>query len=63
MAYVLNDSIKLDFLSRAKITNPKIVKSKRESDNLYFNVIKIKKLEDVDERFITWLKDSYLIKS
>ena len=63
MVYALKDSLKIEFLHDKEIKDVRFQKAKKVSKNLYFYVLKIKKLSDIDDTLIIWLSEAYSLKN
>lgn len=54
--YVQKRAIKVEFLSRKPVEDPRIVSRHEVKGGLYFTRMKLTSMGDVDETLLTWLK-------
>jgi len=61
--YVLEESIKLDFVLKKRIQSPRMIRVRGPTNNYYTYTIKLKDLSDVDEELLGWLYESYNLRN
>ncbi len=54
--YVQKRGIKVEFLSRTPIGDKRIASQHKVKEGLYFSRLKLLRMEDVDDKLLTWLK-------
>lgn len=54
--YVQKRAVKVEFLSRTPIRDARIAGQHKVKEGLFFNMLKLTRKEEVDEKLLGWLK-------
>lgn len=61
--YVLEESIKLDFVLKRRIQSPRMIRVRGPTNDYFTYTLKLKSLSDVNVELIEWLRESFNLRN